>query len=401
MEIVLQGGRVIDPAVHLDAVQDVLVRDGRIAAVGDNLASQHPDAELRDCAGMLVTPGLIDLHAHVMPGLGNFCLEADRVGVRMGIPTVVDGGTSGVATFDLARRAIIDHPATKSRVLAFMDPNQLYLATKDFICHKLEIANDVRNLDQAELAASLERNADVLVGLKVRVCHTGDPEFSPFLAAAHAATDKPVMVHLGRFPHTPVITTSALLKALRPGDIITHAFRGAGGMLDSGGKAVPEFRDAVDRGVRLDVGHSGTDFRFREARRLFEQGYLPHTISTDLNIFNVNGPVFSLVETMGKMWALGLDLVDVVAMTTINPAQTIGHAHELGSLSVGASAEISVLRIVDGEVEFSDGHESITGMRSLVAVGCMRAGQWFQSDELPTFAAQGHCWVPGGDDEDW
>ena len=146
-----------------------------------------------------------------MAGLGDFCVEADDVGVGMGVPTVVDGGTSGVATFDISRRAIIDHPATQTRVLSFLDPNQLYLATKDFICHKLEIAGDLRNLDATSLAASLERNQDVVVGAKVRACHVGDPEFSPFLAAAQEVMGhRPVMVHLGRFPFTPVITPSVI-----------------------------------------------------------------------------------------------------------------------------------------------------------------------------------------------
>ena len=137
--------------------------------------------------GRLVIPGLIDLHAHVMAGLGDFCVEPDDIGVEVGVPVVVDGGTSGVATFDICRRAIIDHPMVRTRVLAFIDPNQLYLATGDFICHKLEIANDLRNLDEAALGACLERNADVIVGLKVRACHIGDPEHSPFLEAAQRA----------------------------------------------------------------------------------------------------------------------------------------------------------------------------------------------------------------------
>ena len=145
MDIVLRGGRVIDPASGFDGIADVVVPgDGIVAAIGPELAAGHPDAEVVDCAGLLVTPGLIDLHVHVMAGLGDFCVEADQVGVGQGVPVVVDGGTSGVATFDISRRAIIDHPDTRTRVLAFIDPNQLYLATKDFICHKLLIANDVQ-----------------------------------------------------------------------------------------------------------------------------------------------------------------------------------------------------------------------------------------------------------------
>lgn len=390
MKLVLRGGRVIDPLSQRDETSDVVCTDGVVTAIGPDLARTEPDATVVDVTGHLVTPGLIDLHVHVFPGLGDFCVEADQVGVDMGVPVLVDGGTSGVATFDISRRAVIDHPDTRTRVLAFVDPNQLYLATKDFICHKLEIANDERNIDEASLAASVERNADVLVGLKVRVCWSNDPDRSPFLEAAfRAAPNLPVMVHLGRFPHTPVISTPALLRALRPGDIITHAYRGAGGMLDQGGKAIPEFRDAIDRGVMLDVGHSGTDFRFREARRLFEQGYLPDTVSTDLNVFNINGPVFSLAENMSKMLALGIELPSVVAMATSNTARAIGKLDELGSLAVGRAAEISVLRIVDGPVPLSDGHETVIADRGLAPVGCVRAGEWIEAKPVDSLRTSG------------
>lgn len=405
--VVLRGGRVVDPLRQLDTIADVVVVDGRVTAigrhVGDRVTDAHPRADIVDCTGLLVTPGFIDLHVHVMEGLGDFCVGADDVGVEMGVPVVVDGGTSGVSTFDLARTAVIDHPHTRTKVLAFMDPNQLYLATRDFICHRLHLANDPANLDPEALAASMARNADVVVGLKARACHVGDPDHSPFLAAAqHAAGSKPVMVHLGRFPHTPVITPKALLRDLRGGDIITHAFRGAGGMLDETGKAIPEFRDAVDRGVVLDIGHSGTDFRFREARRLFDQGYLPDTISTDLNIFNIGGPVFSFAENMTKMLALGLDVVDVIAMATSNAARAIGKLDELGSLDVGRSAEISVTRLrSDGPFPVSDGHETAVAEQAFEPIGCVRGGVWYEARTLPTFATVGKTWGPAADDSDW
>ena len=403
--LVLQGGRVIDPASETDTTTDVTIRDGIVSAVGpaDPALVDHPDTEVIDCAGLLVVPGLIDLHCHVMTGLGDFCVEPDEVGVDMGVPVLVDGGTSGVATFDISRRAIIDHPATRSRVLAFLDPNQLYLATKDFICHKLEIANDLRNLDFESLEESVDRNSDVVVGAKARACHVGDPEFSPFLDAAQRAMgDLPVMVHLGRFPFTPVITPKALLNQLRGGDIITHAFRGAGGMCGPDGKAVPEFRDAVDRGVVLDVGHSGTDFRFKEARRLVDQGYLPDTASTDLNVFNISGPVYSLAETLTKMLALDIDLRHVIAMATTNTARAIGRSHELGALAAGRAAEVSVLRLrTDGPFPVSDGVEVVQSPTALQPVGCVRAGTWIPTSPLSTFAGTGKTWGEIPDDIDW
>ena len=376
MTTVVAGGRVVDPASAFDGIADVVIDDGRIAAIGPGLAAALPGAELIDAAGLLVTPGLIDLHVHVVPGLGDFCLHPDRVGVRSGVTTVVDAGTSGVATFGLARRWFED-PGVRTRVLAFMDPCQVYFATKDFICHKLEIANDLRNLDPASTAAALAEHADLVVGLKVRACYTDDPAVSPFLEAAKAvAGDRPIMVHLGRFPHTPTISTSTLLDALRGGDVITHAFRGASGVLGSAGKVTSHFRDAVDRGLQLDVGHSGTDFRFAAARSLFEQGYLPTTISTDLNVFNVDHPVLSLAHTMTKIWSLDVPLPDVVAMTTTNPAALIGRSDTLGRLALGREADVSLLRIVDGPCSLSDGYETVEVDQRLEAVGCLRAGVW-------------------------
>lgn len=384
MAVLLKGGRVIDPVSDFDQVADVLCVDGLIAAIGVDL-DQSPDtvpvdALVVDCRGHIVTPGLIDLHCHVMPGLGDFCVKADDVGVDMGVPMLIDGGTSGVATFDIARTAVIDHPDTKTEILAFIDPNQLYLATKDFICHKLELANDVRNIDVDALDASMERNDDIIVGLKVRACHAEDPDHSPFLAAAQSSSmGKPVMVHLGRFPHTPTIPTPKLLAALRPGDIITHAFRGAGGMLDANGTVIAEFVDAVGRGVLLDVGHSGTDFRFSDARKLFDQGYFPNSISTDLNIFNIGGPVYSLAETMTKILALGVDLVDVIAMCTSNTATAIGRSDRYGQLAVGRRAHVSVLSMESDPIEVSDGKVTVTAHEWFRPIGCLSNGVWYDS----------------------
>lgn len=385
-DLILRGGRVIDPGAGIDQVADVVVRGDRIAAVGgeevvDPARGEETKQEI-DCRGLLVTPGLIDLHVHVYPGLGDFCLHPDTVGVETAVTTVVDAGTSGVMTFGLARKWI-DDPEVRTNILAFVDPCQIYFATKDFICHKLEIANDERNLDVESTIATIEANDDVVIGCKVRACSTTDPRVSPFLAGAQrAAGARPVMVHLGRFPHTPTIPTADLLRSLRPGDVVTHAYRGASGVLDGDGKVSLELRDAVDRGVRLDVGHSGTDFRFATARALFGQGFLPSTISTDLNVFNIDHPVVSLAETMSKIWALGVDLADVIAMVTVNAAVTIHREHELGALAAERRADVSVLRVDEGEFALSDGVETMLAERHLVPVGCVRAGTWIAAGRV-------------------
>ncbi len=169
------------------------------------------------------------------------------------------------------------------------------------------------------------------------------------------------------------------MRALRPGDVITHAYRGASGMLDADGRATPDLRDAVERGVRLDVGHSGTDFRIATARVLFEQGFLPTTISTDLNVFNVDHPVISLTHTMSKIWALGVPLNDVIVMTTCNPARVIHRSDELGTLAPGRVADVSVLRIDEGDFELSDGYESMHVTQRLAPIGCLRARAWIEA----------------------
>jgi len=377
----LIGGRIIDPANDLDLIGDVVTVDGVITAVGvDAAAGLAPDAERIDCSGMLITPGLIDLHVHVYPGLGNFCVTPDQAGVERGVPIVVDAGTSGTATMQIALDWL-DAAKIRTKVLSFMDPCVLYLATHDFICHKLEIANDTRNLDLDAAAALLERHPDRILGFKVRACSVGDDTYSPFLdGAQQVAGDKPIMVHLGRFPHTASITTDALLDALRPGDIITHAFRGASGALEIGtGVPTPQFRAAVERGVRLDVGHSATDFRFRDARKLRDAGYPPDTISTDMNVFNIDHPVISLPETMSKILAMGLPLVDVIAMATINSAVSLHQEHVMGTLDVGRAADVSVLDLVEGPAELTDGHETVIADERLVPVGCLRDGEWIEA----------------------
>jgi dihydroorotase len=134
---------------------------------------------------------------------------------------------------------------------------------------------------------------------------------------------------------------------------------------------------------------------------MFEQGYLPDTISTDLNIFNIGGPVFHLAETMSKVWALGVDLASVVAMASSNTARAIGRGAEMGSLAVGRVADVSVMRIVDGPVPLSDGHETVVAEHGLVPVGCTRAGTWYPCEPLPTYKTAGRTWAGGSDDEDW
>jgi dihydroorotase len=253
MTVVLASGRVIDPASGRDEIADVVVADGLIVAVGANLAAGYPEAEVIDCTGQLVTPGLIDLHVHIYPGLGDFCVHPDRAGVETGVPIVVDGGTSGVATFGVARSRA-EAPDVKTKVLAMLDPCMLYLATKNFLPHRLHLADNLMNLDLDMTMAMVEEHKDMVVGFKVRATTIDDKKSSPFLEAAKSvAGELPIMIHLGSYPFTPSLSNIDAIAALRPGDIVTHAFRGHSGFPVDGGTAVaPQFRDAIERGVKLD-----------------------------------------------------------------------------------------------------------------------------------------------------
>ena len=391
---ILTGARVIDPASGLDGPAEIAIEGDRIAAVGCELAARYPGAEVIDLSGHIVTPGLIDLHTHVMHGLGDFCVHPDDAGVRTGVTTVVDAGTSSASIIGMVRRGIIDNPDIATRVLAMMDPCKIYIATSDFVAHHLEIANDLRNLDVDLAKAMVEEHGEIIVGFKVRACvaKDGDPETSPFLdAAQEIAGERPVMIHFGGFPYTKVMPPLNLVRQLRGGDIITHAFRAGSGILDANNEPVQDFVDAAERGVVLDVGHSKGDFHIPTARHLFALGYPPTTISSDLNAFNIGGPVYNLTETMSKIWALGIGLPDVIAMVTTHTAKVIHRSETLGALAPGREADITCLTVEEGEFVLDDGYEQMVSHRLLVAEGCWRAGQWFPAERrgaaLPMQAA--------------
>ncbi len=375
----IQNARVIDPANQRDDVFDVAIQGDKIIELGPDLGATYPQADIVDASGKIICPGLIDMHVHVMTGFGDFCLPPDFVGVDSGVTTVVDAGTSSTSLFGMARKGVIDQPDLKTRVLAFMDPCKIYIATSDFICHKLRVADNENNLDLNVTKQVVEEHRDVIVGFKVRAACTekSGPTVSPFLDAALSVSDDlPVMVHFGGFPHTPVIPALSVLNALRPGDVVTHAFRAGSGILDEENQPLPDYIDAYNRGVVMDIGHSSGDFHIGTARHLIQMGYKPTTISTDLNAFNYDGPVFTLTETMSKLWNLGLELEEVIAMVTSQPAKTIHREDSLGSLSVGREADITMLSIEEGEFEFSDGFEIMSAPQRLVADGCWRAGEW-------------------------
>ncbi|MEX0974712.1 MAG: amidohydrolase/deacetylase family metallohydrolase [Bacillota bacterium] len=362
-ELVLKGGKVIDPAASLSGLADVAVAGGKVAAVGPNLSGK----EVIDVSGKIVTPGLIDLHTHVFTGtVGR--VSPDKVGVQSGITTVVDAGSVGALTFMGFKELIVDR--AKTRVFEFIN------IAHQGIINKPE-ADSWEKLSVESVMKVEKMFPNIIKGVKCRASATGvgniGIEAVKIARTAAKYIGKPLMVHIGHAP--PVIED--ILSAMRKDDILTHAFHGKpGGLFEPDGKALPETREAVARGVRLDIGHGSGSLGFNAVRWAQDAGIDFFSLSTDVHSQNVNGPVFDLAWTVSKFLALGYDLYDLIAKTTIHPAQALGEEARLGSLRPGMLADVSVFDLVEGDYRFTDSYgATIKGTTILRPALVLRDGQ--------------------------
>jgi dihydroorotase len=344
-DLVLKGGRVVDPSSGLDGMLDVAVEKGLIARVAPGIAPTEA-ARAIEVGGRIVTPGLIDVHAHVFEGVNRTGVNPDLAGVYAGVTTIVDAGSAGAATFAAFPRHILPHCHTE--IVPFLHICQTGLATLPDI-----IAESSVNLaDTVKVATQYQ---GLICGIKARMVSPALEIMGmemPRLAkrAAREAGIK-LMVHIGDTEkrYDPKVI-HPLLALLEPGDILTHYFTpNPGGVLDANGKLVPEAREAADRGVWFDTAHGRMNFSFDVGRRIIDQGLLPHCISTDLTVPGRIATVHSMTEMMTRFLGLGFTLPQVVTMSTANPARAIGADHRLGSLAVGRQADISVLDLQQGD----------------------------------------------------
>jgi dihydroorotase len=370
-DLLIKGGSVVDPAAGTMTVSDIGVTDGRIAAIAPSIAETESNRVL-DARGLLVTPGLVDLHVHVWSGVAELAIDNDPHHLARGTTTVVDAGSSGSNTFPGFRRYVIEPSAT--RTLAFLHISGM--GQLDLEIGELE---DIRwaRVDRAVNVA--RANPDQIVGIKLRL--------STVLVAsnarvafdrAHEATEaigKPLMLHIGGTVDGSFMLEDALAR-LRPGDIVTHSFTGwPPGIIDSRGHVIDAALDARRRGVLFDIGHGAGSFSWRTADAALADGFAPDTISSDLHIGNINGPVYDLVTTLSKFLHLGLSVEEVIAKATTRPAQAIGRSGEIGAIAVGRVADVSLLRIVEGRFSLADTRgESRVADRRLEPVATVRAG---------------------------
>jgi dihydroorotase len=378
-DLVVSGGRLIDPSQNLDTNADVGIRGQRIAAIGTDLVSSGARAEI-DARGLLVTPGWVDLHTHVYWGGAPLGIEPDPYCLYRGVTTAVDAGTAGASTFSGFKRYVID--VSDTRILAMLNISIIGMTPDDG--GQTEAIGELEDIRLAAVDRAIEVARDyseLITGIKVRlgIAMTGpDPARAlEALRRARRAADaigKPVMVHIG----SSAIGIDEILGHLVRGDIVTHVYHGhAEGVLDNERKVRSSVRDALDRGVNFDVGHGRGSFNWAVARASLDQGLLPGTISSDIHVWNVAGPVYDLATTASKLLHLGVSLPDVVRRVTATPAACIGMAGLLGTLTPGAAADVSIFRIAEGEWSLRDSSlVEETGLIRLVPVAVVRAGQF-------------------------
>ncbi len=346
-ELLLKGGRVIDPSQSFNAVADVAITGGRIAAIAKDIDAREADRTV-PVTGQLVTPGLVDLHTHGFAGISHWGLDLDQYCIARGVTTAIDAGTSGSDSFEGFRRLVIER--SRTRILAFLNISRVGL-----IGQPGELV-DTRMIDVPSALRVAKAHADVIVGIKVRCSenYSGPNDLDAVRAARTVADQigKPVMIHVGS-PHSPM---EQILDLARSGDIVTHAFRrgGTGGVIGTDGRVSSYIQRAAKRGVLFDVGHGSGSFSFAAAEAALKEDFPPTSISSDIHAYSVLGPVFDLPTTMTKMLLLGIPLEKVVELTTIAPARAITKQEEMGSLKPGSPADIAVFDLVQGEFSLVD-----------------------------------------------
>src|SRR5881392_1878574 len=378
-DLVIKGGELLDPGQKLRAKRDIGIRAGRIEAIEADIPVTRA-SRLLDASGRLVLPGLVDLHSHVYPYGSAIGIPADELVPFQGTTTMVSAGDAGANNFAAFRRYVAAQ--TRTRLYAFVHIANIGLA--GFPEPELFHLGFAR---PEEAARTVAENADIAIGVKVRMSENVinqagiEPLRRAIRACEIAGGGARVMCHIGGVA-TPELMRE-ILNLLRKDDILTHCFTGApnnAGRFTNvvqDGKLLAEALAAKKRGVLFDVGHGGGSFDFTVAEPAMQQGLVPDTISSDIHVASINSPGYpTLPWVMSKFLALGMSLEDAVAKVTVEPAKVIGRVAGLGTLQVGAPADVAIMELVDGPVEFVDTRQNKrAGTRKLVPVLTIRSGR--------------------------
>src|SRR2546422_6158895 len=341
-ELVIAGGDVLDPSMRFRGKRDIGIKNGQIAAVAASIPADRATQRI-DATGKLVTPGLIDLHTHLCPHLGLGLPADEMVGITC-TTTAVSAGDAGANTWGVFHHLAL--PQSRTRLFAFVHISSIGLAGG-------LAPGEMLNIDYADVdrcAKVVSENPDTALGVKVRITDNvvGQNGLEPLRRALRAAElagrGARVMCHIGAAPGN----LSDLLDLLRPGDILTHSYSGAGNNTVKNGALLPAALAAKQRGVIIDVGHGGGSFDYTVAEPAMAQGLTPDAISSDIHAVSINTPGYpTLPWVMSKFLNMGLSLEDVVAKATIEPAKIIGRVAGLGPLQGGAPAELAIMEDVN------------------------------------------------------
>ena len=389
---------MIDPANNVDRVADLAIAHGRIAAVDDAIPAESA-ARTADATGLLVVPGLVDLHSHVYRRFTFISVDADAIGPQTGVTTWIDAGSAGALTFAGLRDDVLRQ--ARVRIYAFLNISNIGLAGLNWESATIEYC------DVDHFLRVCEANGDVIVGAKVRMGTptVGPNGLEPLRRASLVAREigRPLMVHIAYAP--PLIED--ILALMHPGDILTHAFTGVSmRIVNDDGSLKPEAERAWDSGVYFDIGHGAGSFSFEVAEAVAASGRWPHSISTDLHRMSMSGPTgiltssqgtlipdfehepplkFHLPLCMSKFLALGMPLVEVVRATTATPAEIVGLQNEVGDLGVGRRADIALFELDNGKFDFGDlygntrtGSSMLRNVATLIS-GADASGKLFDS----------------------
>jgi dihydroorotase len=356
-DLVVKGGDVLDPSQSLRGKRDIGIRFGLMEAVDADIPAARAERVL-NVDGKLVTPGLVDLHAHVFPYGSAIGIPADELVAHQCTTTCVSGGDAGANNFAAFRRYIVGQ--TRTRLYAF-----IHIANTGLTPFPVA---ELYNIDFAQVdacAKAIGENADIALGAKVRMSenviakHGIEPLKRAIMACEKSGTNGKIMCHIGGV-ETPQLM-SQILDTLRPGDVLTHCYSGAPNNANQftnivqDGKLLPAALEAKRRGVSFDIGHGGGSFDYTVAEAAMAQGAMPDTISSDIHVFSGNSPGMPyLTWVMSKFLGLGFSLEQVITMATTNPAKIINRMPKLGTLQVGAPGDVAIMEFIEGPVSFVD-----------------------------------------------
>ena len=349
-DLVIKNGSLIDPAQGIHTQKDIAFSDGRVLQVSDDIPSTEA-RDIVDAKGCYVTPGLIDLHVHVFHGVSHFGIEPDPTCLARGATTVVDAGSAGADTFPGFRKYVID--VSDTRIFA-----QLNISSQGMLTREIgELENpDYADVDKA--CRMIEQHRDIILGVKVRLTRksiVGERAGMEPLHRAREAADAvglPMMVH----PQDAWCDSiDDILAVMGKRDILTHCFHDmVCGILDENGKVRDSVHAAIERGVIFDVGHGAGSFSWDIVEKAMAQGVEPTSISSDLHVYNIDGPVYDLVNVVNKFLYLGMSLDDALAKVTSVPADTILMPGQVGTLAVGAWGDAVIFEMREGEFQLID-----------------------------------------------